>query len=111
MSAADTIYEMLGSTVGAALLVLFYTIWLLQALYYTKHPKLATSRQFNGTTTDPKPNEVMESKDGNPVIVLKVDDISVRYQLPDGRKFRRSKHGFMKNYRSTNAISFNERTI
>lgn len=32
------------------------------------------------------------------VEVLAVDEISVRYRLPDGRCFTRSKRGFMKHY-------------
>jgi hypothetical protein len=35
------------STVGAASLVFFNTIWLCQAIYYTRHPELATRKKID----------------------------------------------------------------
>ena len=84
------------STVGAVLLFFFNAIWLGQAFYYTK------------LNHGPKPEPLIEPKMGeirqainsySTVTVTEVDQFSVKYQFPDGRGFRRSKRGFMKNFK------------
>ena len=84
------------STLGAAMMVLFNTIWLFQAMYYIEQAK---KKKLEYT---PVAGMVTENETGNAVKILEVAEHWIKGQYPDGRKFTRSKRGFMKHYKPTN---------
>jgi len=88
------------STLGAASMVLFNTIWLFQAIYYTN---LNKKKKLNALY-NPVVGMVTKNETGNTAEILEVAEHWIKGQYADGRKFTRCKRGFMKNYKPIKPI-------